>query len=245
MVEHRTMTDVQTHYATHLGAIYAWMAGDFEAGCAANAALFTEVGLKGETALDLGCGHGFQAVPLARNGFQVTAIDTCETLLETLRVNAKGLAIQPILGDISAFEQLAPGPFDTIVCMGDTLTHLPTLKAVEDLFHQVFRALSSEGVFVISLRDYVTRPLVGAARFIPVKSDADRILTCFVEYLPETVRVHDLLLQRHGSGWTQTVSSYQKLRLDPVWVLELAQKEGLELTLRRGQRGLLTLAFQR
>src|SRR4028119_1584907 len=51
--------------------------------------------LEGKTALDVGCGAGLLAEPLARLGAQVTAIDAAPELIEVARGHAagQGLAI--------------------------------------------------------------------------------------------------------------------------------------------------------
>ena len=85
---------------------------------------------------------------------------------------------------------------DLVVCMGDTLTHLPDRSVVETLVQDAASALGNEGVFIASFRDYASVELQGASRFIPVRSDARRILTAFLEYEGEIVRVHDLLYER-------------------------------------------------
>ena len=109
-------------------------------------------------------------------------------------------------------------PPDVILCMGDTLTHLPHRSSVEALFADVAASLKPGGVFVATFRDYVTATLEDEARFIPVRSDSERILTCFLEYGDSTVTVHDLLYQREGGAWRLHAGSYRKLRLAPQWV---------------------------
>ena len=61
--------------------------------------------------------------------------------------------------------------------------------------------------------------LTGTARFLPVRADDQRILTCFLEYGPSHVTVHDLLHEREAGGaWRLQTSAYRKLRLSPGWV---------------------------
>ena len=74
------------------------------------------------------------------------------------------------------------------------------------------------GLCAVTFRDYVSAPLKDDGRFILVRSDENRILTCFLEYFETTVQVHDLLHQRDGGQWRLRVSSYPKLRLSPEWV---------------------------
>jgi hypothetical protein len=105
-----------------------------------------------------------------------------------------------------------------VLCMGDTLTHLPTLGSVESLLKSVAAGLARGGVFAATFRDYATKALQGDKRFILVRADADRILTCFLEYAEHEVMVHDVLNERENGQWHQAVSSYPKLRLAPEWV---------------------------
>ncbi|MFQ5744910.1 MAG: class I SAM-dependent methyltransferase, partial [Acidobacteriota bacterium] len=126
--------------------------------------------------------------------------------------------------------------------MGDTPPHLPTLNDVEKLVGRIGSVLVPGGLFVATFRDYVSSPLQGDARFIPVRSDGRRMLTCFLEYLDDFVRVHDLVHERTDSGWDLTVGSYEKLRLDPHWLAEVAQTAGLQIVLERTERGLVTLS---
>jgi len=86
-------------------------------------------------------------------------------------------------------------------------------------------------MFVATFRDYVSAPLAAERRFIAVRSDARRIRSCFLEYAAAQVLVYDLLHERDGEVWQQRVSSYPKLRLDPLWAA--ARLCGLGFSLRR------------
>ena len=59
--------------------------------------------------------------------------------------------------------------------------------------------------------------MTGTNRFIPVKSDDTRILTCILEYPNDTyVTVTDLLYEKvdiQSHQWKQSVSSYSKIRI--------------------------------
>ena len=79
-------------------------------------------------------------------------------------------------------------------------------------------SLARGGVFAATFRDYATRTLEGDKRFILVRADADRIMTCLLEYEDHRVIVHDLLNEKEDGRWRQTISSYPKLRLAPEWV---------------------------
>jgi hypothetical protein len=113
--------------------------------------------------------------------------------------------------------------------MGDTLTHLPALSSVGSLLKDVAACLPRGGVFAATFRDYATRTLEGDKRFILVRADADRIMTCFLEYEDHQVIVHDLLNEKEDGRWRQTISSYPKLRLAPEWVASTLSELGFSV----------------
>jgi 2-polyprenyl-3-methyl-5-hydroxy-6-metoxy-1,4-benzoquinol methylase len=242
------MASVREHYDHHLGPVYGWMIGDFDV---AKEAARTELRAAGQSAgagrlaVDLGAGPGAHAIALAEAGYSVTAIDTCAALLSELRAHAGDLAITCVNDDVLHLRRHCAGALDVVVCMGDTLTHLPSLRAVEQLFEAISEALGPGGVFVTTFRDYGERALEGVGRFIPVRQDARRILTCFLEYEERTVTVYDLLHERTDAGWTLHVSSYSKLRLSPEWARSTLHRLGLVTTLETGPRGMVRLVATR
>lgn len=240
---------VTEHYANHLAPIYSWMIGDFEAACSGADAFYAEIGLpvgNGRLAVDLGCGHGVHAIPIARRGYRVVALDTSTHLLDELKSVAGELPIRIISADLMEFAAyLDIENASLIACMGDTLTHLPSVDAVDSLIHDAVRSLTPDGLFVLSFRDYATHELKGSERFIPVRSDEDRIHTCFLDYRKETVLVHDIVHSRVDSSWQTSVSAYPKLRLQPGQVLATAETCGAMLIHRSADRGMLRFAFRR
>ncbi len=228
------MATVEQHYAQHLGPVYAWMVGDIDAAlkrCDLELDALAVAPQGSGRAVDLGAGIGLHALPLARRGFAVTAIDSDELLLQELKSRAGSLPIRTIKADLLDFGAQVRDSADIILCMGDTLTHLPSHAAVAALLKNAAAKLNPGGLFAATFRDYATAPLEGDARFIPVRSDEQRILTCFLEYADSTVTVHDLLQQREGAAWRLRVSSYPKLRLAPQWVAD--QLTALGLSVRR------------
>ena len=241
------MTTVTEHYASHLGPIYLWMAGGAEAALQAGAAEIEALGLPladGARVVDLGAGFGMHAIPLARRGARVTAIDTSAELLRSLEQLAGDLPVQAVHGDLLAFRGCLTETPSAILCMGDTITHLPDGSAVESLIESASVALPAGGAFVLSFRDYSVA-LVGDQRFIPVRSDDDRILTCFLEYEAETLVVHDILHQRTAQGWQTRVSHYRKLRLSPEKLIASLRSHGFRARCESGMRGMVRLVAHR
>ena len=240
------MTTVAEHYANHLGPIYVWMAGGSEAALQVGAAEIDALNLpltdRG-VVLDLGAGFGMHSIPLARRGAQVTAIDTSAELLRALAEFAGNLPIQTVNDDLLAFQSHITEAPAAILCMGDTITHLPDRGAVESLVERASAELRPAGMFVISFRDY-SAALIGDQRFIAVRSDDTRILTCFLEYEPETVLIHDILHQRTPEGWQTRVSHYRKLRLSPEHLIASLRSRGFTVRREAGTRGMVRLVAQ-
>lgn len=238
------MNTATAHYDTLLGPVYAWMVGNRQGALARSSAELEEMGLPSLSdprAVDLGAGLGLHSLALAARGFSVVAIDSCRILLDELRSQAGALPITTVQGDLLEFRAHAPHPCDVILCMGDTLTHLPSFSAVESLLSSVAAALSGSGMFAATFRDYASTTLTGDERYILVKRDASRILTCFLEYETEHVTVHDLLTQRLDDRWVRTESSYPKLRLAPDRVLSTLEALGLSARRETAPSGMVRI----
>jgi SAM-dependent methyltransferase len=229
------MASVSEHYKHLLSRHYTWMLGaSFEKKVKEqNAFLSRTLGTltnspKPALAVDLGCGPGFQTIALAQLGFSpVIAVDTSSELLDELRSYVGDFPVQIEKADLRELPALVSAEQATvIVCMGDTLTHLPGKGDVTALFRAAFDALRPGGMLVITYRDLTTE-LYGTDRFIPVRSDEDKIMTCFLEFEnAESVVVHDLIYVREGAGWSLNKSSYRKMRLGIDWMYEELGKAG-------------------
>jgi hypothetical protein len=119
------------------------------------------------------------------------------------------------------------------------------MSSVEQLFEEISQALKPAGIFVAPFRNYEARTLEGVGRFIPVRQDDRRILTCFLEYGETMVTVYDLLHERADAGWTLRVSSYSKLRLSPEWAQSKLTRLGLVARLESGPNGMIRLVATR
>lgn len=207
----------------------------------------------GAKALDLGCGSGFQTIPLLELGYDVTAIDMSDELLQELeghrasRAASSSSSLTVLQGDISALPSLLPSPqalgsFELAVCMGDTLTHLQSMAQVRTVVADAASFLKPGGVLVLHFRD-LTYHLEGTDRFLPCQTDENNIFTCVLEYEDGDKReeqkedrfvlINDLLYSRpdSSSAWTFKKSQFKKLEVPPEKVLEMMQAEGMETSL--------------
>lgn len=230
--------DVQTHYKIHLSNFYSWMFGNFDEMVARQKTFFSQhniLPVSSKVAIDLGCGPGFQSIALNQLGFNVHAIDFSEELLNELK--AHNSHIKTYLGDIrdlSFAKQLAP---ELIVCMGDTLTHLSLTEEVISLIRKCHSILNLDGKLIFTFRD-LSGSLSDLDRFIQVKSDDNRILTCFLEDNAETVKVFDLLHEKIEEKWVLKKSSYKKLKINIEWLKIEMTKIGFAVELSKLPSGM-------
>lgn len=239
--------NVKEHYENHLGNFYSWMLGDFEARQKEQEEYFVKNCIfpkSNRIALDLGAGNGIQSVSLAKLGFSVKAIDFTTRLTSELINHSAGLDIEIINGDFTDSIHYLKFPPELIVCMGDTITHLESTDHIDLLLKNACRYSHDNAAFIVSFRD-LTRELTDEQRFIPVRSDDNRILTCFLEYFPDYVKVTDILHERHNNQWVQKISCYRKLRLNTEMLRNLFARNNFHLMDVEMMKGMNYLIFRK
>ena len=100
--------------------------------------------LEGKTALDVGCGAGLLAEPLARLGARVTAIDASAALIDVARDHAArmGLEIDYRAGDVAELE----GRFELVTCM-EVIEHVADPAA---FLKALAKRLAPNGLLILS-----------------------------------------------------------------------------------------------
>jgi 2-polyprenyl-6-hydroxyphenyl methylase/3-demethylubiquinone-9 3-methyltransferase len=108
--------------------------------------------LAGRRALDVGCGAGLLAEPLARLGAEVTGIDAAAENIAAAQVHATamGLAIDYRAGEIG---QIAPTGFD-LVCAMEVIEHVAHKGAFVAALTQ---AVAPDGLLIISTPNRTSR----------------------------------------------------------------------------------------
>ena len=237
------MPTVTEHYENLLASHYSWLFGGVESKGEENCQFFQAHGIKpsrNRVAVDLGCGSGFQSIPLAQLGFRVLAVDLSPTLLSELLAHKGDLQIETIQDNLLQFSRHLQGSMELCVCMGDTLTHLDSRETIIRLFQQVADNLEQGGTFILTFRD-LSVELTGLDRFLPLRSEPTRIFTCYLEYEPEYVKVHDLIYQQVDNQWLLNKSFYRKYRVSFAWAKEALLATDFVLPLATLDKGLVTI----
>lgn len=105
---------VKEHYDNHLANFYSWMVGDSEQqrvdfqNFLDNNKIYPN---DTKVAIDLGAGHGIQSIALKKLGFNTTAIDFNDKLLNELKSHPDGQSIKITNADIKnvrKYEEMKP-----------------------------------------------------------------------------------------------------------------------------------------
>ena len=101
--------------------------------------------------LELACGTGRIAIPLAREEFEVTGIDLAESMLEQAQRNSEqeGLDIKWARADMRDF--CLGRSYPLIICPSQSISRLLTIEDMELCLSKVRQHLASGGRFIVEL----------------------------------------------------------------------------------------------
>lgn len=142
---------------------------------------------KGKAVLDLGCGPGRWAIPLAQKGFSVTGVDRTKFLLSVARAKAKAarVKIEWVRADMRDFRR--PDSFDLVLSMLTSFGYFDRKDEDRLVLRNMFTNLKPGGVCMIDLagKEQVARV------YQPTTSD--------------TLPNGDVLVQRHriADAWSR------------------------------------------
>ncbi|MBI3973420.1 MAG: class I SAM-dependent methyltransferase [Chloroflexi bacterium] len=104
---------------------------------------------EGSAILDLACGHGRHAVPLAQRGYRVTGQDLSEVFLRRAEVHARaqGVDVRWVHGDMRhiPFEH----EFDAVINIFTAFGYLESEEEDERVLREVHKALKPGGLFLL------------------------------------------------------------------------------------------------
>ena len=132
----------------------------------------------GNRVADLACGTGPHALYLAERGARVTASDLSEEMVAYARAHRPHPRITYTRADMRA---VTGGPWDLVLCLGNSLSLLPDFEAVADLLARIRTHLPPGGLFLLQVLNYeaasaqeprhrVVRRRHGGADVVAVKS---------------------------------------------------------------------------
>ena len=203
---------------------------DYEALADMYAGLLCRYRAKGGELLDLACGTGSLAVPLAGRGFKVTAADISQDMLTIAA--AKSSEVKWLCCDMT--ELPFDEQFDAVICALDSINHLPDLSAIQDTFDGVYRSLKAGGVFAADLNTpYKHREVLGNNAYTfdyeglycgwqneLDEDDSDQ--PCRVDMLL------DFFAENEDGSYTRYSDSVSEIAPEPEQIAEMLKKSGFK-----------------
>ena len=171
---------------------------DYEAECDFLETIFRKLDIPVKTILDLGCGTGGHAIPLARRGYKVTGVDWSKEMLSIGRQNAIEVAadVEFVYGDIRDVD--LGQTFDAVISMFAVMSYQATNADLAAACSTARRHLTSAGIFTFDswhgpgvLIDPPTQ------RVKIVQDDTQRI----VRFTQPKLDVMDHIVETHFKTW--------------------------------------------
>ena len=103
--------------------------------------------------VEIGSGTGNLTIALANTGYLMSGVEYDENMLDLAR--KKSNDVYWIQGDMRDIDQIFQREiFDGIICFGNTLVHLSSLKEIEDFLRKVYDLLHVDGIIAIQIINY-------------------------------------------------------------------------------------------
>ncbi len=147
--------------------------------------------------LELGAGTGRLAVPMARAGLIVTAVDSSREMLDQLHALDTAGSVVVVHGDM--VDDLPDGPFAAALIAYNTIFNLLDNGAQQACFAAVAARLAPEGVFVVEA--FVPESDTPAGSDVSVRSMAvDRVVLSVSQTTPSTQQAEGQFIEITETG---------------------------------------------
>ncbi len=191
-------------------------------------------GMRGMRALDLACGTGKSFLPLLDRGYDVTACDVSQAMVEIAR--RKTAEAEIFVGDMRSLRVV--GEFDLITCLDDAVNYLLDPRDLTLLFRSVARNLAADGVMVFDLNTIKTYEgaytsqwhLDDPGAFIAWNGRPDPTRT------PDHYQAEIVVFTSGDSGWTRTRSLHHQRHWSEPAIRAAVAEAGLRVAAVHGQR---------
>lgn len=130
---------------------------------------FVRTLLQGATRiLDIGCGTGNKTVHFGANAAEVVAVDLDEEMITKAKaLNARSNIRYDVINMLEIDQAFRGMRFDGVVCLGNTLVHLPSPEAIQAVLEKIRVLLAAGGVCIVQILNY-DRIIALKAHTLPV-----------------------------------------------------------------------------
>ena len=171
--------------------------------------------------LDIACGSGRHSISLASNGAEVIGVDSSKSMIHAAETHAavKGVTPKFIVSEMERIKTTVEGPFDLIICLGNSLALVNDINALKQVVMDIFHLLKQGGSFVAQVLNFEEIHWTGFRNF-PTKvgklSNGEEIT--FGRMFEHTDYPYSSTLvmsafKKHDDEWISEVSTQKVLNL--------------------------------
>ncbi len=153
--------------------------------------------------LDLACGTGHHSIFFAKSGYEVTGVDKSREMIRIARKNSeKVLGVKFLRADFLDVYPRIKQRFDAVICLGNSLPHLLSKKALRKTLNDIYRLLNPNGIFIFQNRNY-DKILQKRIRFMPpniTDGNGEKIVFFRVLDFLKSKIIFNLITFKHRQG---------------------------------------------
>lgn len=164
--------------------------------------------------LELACGSAEITQVLSQKGYQMTALDQSESMIQQAREKDKNSSIQYLCQDMRNLHGL--GHYEAILCLCDSFNYLLDPQEVKDFFREVYDHLTDQGFFFFD-----THSLDRLQEFQEEFNETGHILD--VDYQWSITSEEDVIYQDfafYKEDGTVIQEHHMQRVYDPAWLIE-------------------------
>lgn len=113
-------------------------------------------GTAGSKVLDVACGSGGYTAVLAEKGYDVTAVDIDNAMVDTARRKLEGLGLKAgvMQSDMKSLAERIKSSFKCIFCIGNSIVHLGSNEDILKAIKQMQSLLEENGTLILQIINY-------------------------------------------------------------------------------------------
>jgi len=179
--------------------------------------------------LDAACGTGMHAIALAKQGYHVSGADISSEMVLRAKENAlnQGLSLDFRVASFgNLFDQFGRETYKSVLCLGNSLPHIPTKSALAEVLLDFYNLLKPSGLLILQNRNF-DKVVTDGNRWMEPQTYSDEknewIFQRFYDFeVTGLIRFNIVTLKRlKGSDWHVNITSTQ---LMPLFLKDMIAK---------------------
>ncbi len=132
--------------------------------------------------LDIGCGTGSLSIELSKIFNEVIAIDLDTSMIDKALEKEYPKVDFRVMNMLDIEQGFGQQSFDSVICFGNTLVHLESLKSILDFFFQTKKILRENGKLLFQIINYDNIIDIGISGLPTIENEAIKFVRNYTYY---------------------------------------------------------------